>query len=68
LPLYSLRQRSKPQHDKKLVKELQTYSKNGDFDFRLYGFAVTLSTVWKLVAVSVSTYILLLRFKRWGII
>jgi len=65
---FSLRQRSKPHYDKKLVKELQTYAKNGDFEFRVHGFAVTLSTVWKLVAVCISTYILLLRFKRWGII
>jgi len=65
---FTLRQRSKPRHDKKLVRDLQTYSKNGDFYFRIYGFAVTLSTVWKTLAVCVSTYILLLRFKRWGII
>ncbi len=65
---YALRQRSKPRHDRKLIKEFQTYVKHGDFYFRLYGFTAFLSTVWKFIAVSFSAYILLLRFKRWGIL
>jgi len=65
---FALRQRSKPKHDRKLIKEFQTYVKYGVFYFRIYGFVCYLSTASKFVAVAFSTYILLLRFKRWGIL
>lgn len=65
---FSLFQRTKETQDKKLIKELHMYTKSGNFTFNIFDHPVKLSTVSKIIALSVSMYIILLRFKRWGII
>ena len=65
---YVLYQRSRASSEKKLIKELQIYSKTGGFTFNVFDFPVRVSTLSKIVALGTSLYIVLLRFKRWGII
>lgn len=66
--IFSLFQRTKASQDKKLLKELHMYTKSGNYTFAIFDHPVHFSTVTKLIALSISMYIFLLRFKRWGII
>ncbi len=65
---FTLFKRTKATHDKKLIKEMQIYAKTGSFTFNIFDHPICFSTISKIVALGVSLYIILLRFKRWGII
>ncbi len=65
---FTLRHRALDRRDGKLAKALQAHAKGGELEFCLQGVAVRPGAAWKVLALGVSTYILLLRFKRWGII